>query len=175
MAAEKVINYLGEQKIYNKEAVDALLKTKQDVLEIDEKLDPESENPVENKAIAESINLLNKKIDEFSIYSVKVGETMSWPQSEVVEREVVSDAQIHFIGDNGKEYTYDIPEERQKETKKLCIATNVPDTWHALDGTAELDATDYPELAEFFRGDNTTNSGKIWLPYVKQGIIKVKY
>lgn len=161
MAAEKVINYLGEQKIYNKEAVDALFVKKQDV--------------IENEEIAERVDTLSNKIDTFSIYSVKVGETMFWPQCKIVEREVISDAQVHFIGDNGKEYIYDIPEERQKETKKFCIATNVPDTWHALDGTTELNAADYPELAMFFRGDNTTSTGKIWLPYVKQGIIKIKY
>lgn len=59
----RIINYLGNEQIYNKEKVDELLDNKQDKLEIDKVVSPNSTNPVENKAIAKAIKTLEDKHD----------------------------------------------------------------------------------------------------------------
>ena len=117
----------------------------------------------------------NGIFDAIRFASVKIGETMFWPAYDPEEREVVSDDVLTFTGDDGKQYSYTIPEDQRKVKVSLCVAKDVPDGWHALDGRADLSAEDYPELAAFFRGDNTTTDKKIWLPYVQQKIIKVAY
>ena len=61
--ASRIINYLGNEQIYNKEKVDELLNDKQDKLEIDKVVSPNSTNPVENKAIAKAIKTLEDKHD----------------------------------------------------------------------------------------------------------------
>ena len=61
--ASRIINYLGNEQIYNKEKVDELLDNKQDKLEIDKVVSPNSTNPVENKAIAKAIKTLEDKYD----------------------------------------------------------------------------------------------------------------
>ena len=61
--ASRIINYLGNEQVYNKEKVDELLDTKQDKLEIDKVVSPSSTNPVENKAIAKAIKTLEDKHD----------------------------------------------------------------------------------------------------------------
>ena len=61
--ASRIINYLGNEQIYNKEKVDDLLDNKQDKLEIDKVVSPSSTNPVENKAIAKAIKTLEDKHD----------------------------------------------------------------------------------------------------------------
>ena len=61
--ASRTINYLGNEQIYNKEKVDELLGNKQDKLEIDKVVSPNSTNPVENKAIAKAIKTLEDKHD----------------------------------------------------------------------------------------------------------------
>ena len=61
--ASRIINYLGNEQIYNKEKVDELLDNKQDKLEIDKVVSPNSTNPVENKAIAKAIKILEDKHD----------------------------------------------------------------------------------------------------------------
>ncbi len=61
--ASRIINYLGNEQIYNKEKVDELLNNKQDKLEIDKVVSPNSTNPVENKAIAKAIKTLEDKHD----------------------------------------------------------------------------------------------------------------
>ena len=61
--ASRIINYLGNEQIYNKERVDELLDNKQDKLEIDKVVSPNSTNPVENKAIAKAIKTLEDKHD----------------------------------------------------------------------------------------------------------------
>ena len=61
--ASRIINYLGNEQIYNKEKVDELLDNKQDKLEIDKVVSPSSTNPVENKAIAKAIKTLEDKHD----------------------------------------------------------------------------------------------------------------
>ena len=276
--ASRIINYHGNEKIYNKEAVDALLETKQDTLVIDTSLDSTSEHPVQNKAIANAIQLeadtrhhaddvlegkmgdlnglttvaktdlvtaineVNEKVtpidtamsdtsekpvqnkaianaiqleadtrhhaddllderitnledtllpmdevptedsekpvksggiyDAIQFASVKVGETMFWhlqDDSSPENREVHSDNPFVF-NFKGQEMSV----ETHDGNVQLCMLKDIPDGWHALDGTAELLATDYPDLAAFMP-ENVTTDGKIWLPYVQHKIIKVKY
>ena len=108
--------------------------------------------------------------DAIRFASVKVGETMFWPVSEKETREVVSDNPFTFRF-KGKDYSV---EPVTPDTVDLIISKDIPDGWHALDGSVELEAAEYPDLAAFMP-DNVTNDGKIWLPYVRQKIIKVKY
>ena len=320
--ASRIINYLGNEQIYNKEKVDELLDNKQDKLEIDKVVSPNSTNPVENKAIAKAIKTLEdkhdadlekeatrraegdeelagkignltslktvaktdvvtainelrndllpidtaldpdsshavenkavykgikdledkhdkdvadltKKIDDdienlanrhdsdmqleadtrhqaddlldirvteletrllpmdeaptegsempaksggifdaIRFASVRVGETMYWhlqDDSSPENREVHSNNPFVFTF---KEQEVSV--EPRDGNVQLCVLKNVPDGWHALDGKAELNADDYPDLAAFMP-ENVTTDGKIWLPYVQHKIIKVKY
>lgn len=107
--------------------------------------------------------------DAIRFASVKVGETMFWHESEVETRTMHSDNPFIFEF-NGQT----ISVTPREEDVNLCISKNIPDGWHALDGSVELVAADYPDLAAFMP-ENVTNDGKIWLPYVQQKIIKVKY
>lgn len=107
--------------------------------------------------------------DAIRFASAKVGATMFWHESEVETREVHSDETLVF-NFKGQEYTV-TPEDGEVE---MIISKNYPDGWHALDGKAELVASEYPELAAFMP-ENVTTDGKIWLPYVQQKIIKVRY
>lgn len=171
---------------------------------IDSELDENSSNAVQNKAIVEGIssaieplddsianiqetleNVLpadikptesSKKLvesggtfDAIRFASTKVGETMYWYKSKKETREVHSDNPFNFTI-NGQDYSVTTND----STVDICISDEIPDGWHALDGKAELMASDYPDLAEFMP-DNITTDGKIWLPYVKQKIIKVRY
>lgn len=175
--AARTINYHGDEKIYNKEKVDALLKaavdvlnarddeldakidTKQDQLTFDDLPEPGSTNPVTSNGIYEAIA---------ASADMPIGETMFWYLSECVERTVVSDKPFEFDV-QGKHYSVDVPD----AVVHLQISKDVPANWHALDGTAEILAEDYPELAAFMP-DNVTTDGKIWLPYVRQKIIKLR-
>ena len=220
--ASRIINYLGNEQIYNKEKVDELLDNKQDKLEIDKVVSPNSTNPVENKAIAKAIKTLEDKhdadmqleadtrhqaddlldtrvteletrllpmdeaptedsemsaksggiFDAIRFASVRVGETMYWhlqDDSSPENREVHSNNPFVFTF-KGQEVSV----EPRDGNVQLCVLKNVPDGWHALDGKAELNADDYPDLAAFMP-ENVTTDGKIWLPYVQHKIIKVKY
>ena len=218
----RIINYLGNEQIYNKEKVDELLDNKQDKLEIDKVVSPNSTNPVESKAIAKAIKTLEDKhdadmqleadtrhqaddlldtrvteletrllpmdevptedsemsaksggtFDAIRFASVRVGETMYWhlqDDSSPENREVHSNNPFVF-NFKGKEVSV----EPRNGNVQLCVLKDVPDGWHALDGKAELNANDYPDLAAFMP-ENVTTDGKIWLPYVQHKIIKVKY
>ena len=298
--ASRIINYLGDEQIYNKEKVDELLDNKQDKLEIDKVVSPSSTNPVENKAIAKAIKTLEDKhdadlqeeatkraegdeeldakigdltslktvaktdvvtainelhsdllpidtaldpdsshaVENKAVYkgikdledkhdsdmqleadtrhhaddlldtrvtelethllpmdeapaedsemptksggtfdairfaSVRVGETMYWhlqDDSSPENREVHSNNPFVF-NFKGQEVSV----ETRNGNVQLCVLKNIPDGWHALDGKAELNADDYPDLAAFMP-ENVTTDGKIWLPYVQHKIIKVKY
>ena len=220
--ASRIINYLGDEQIYNKEKVDELLDNKQDKLEIDKVVSPNSTNPVENKAVYKGIKDLEDKhdadmqleadtrhhaddlldtrvteletrllpmdeaptedsempaksggiFDAIRFASVRVGETMYWhlqDDSSPENREVHSNNPFVF-NFKGKEVSV----EPRDGNVQLCVLKNVPDGWHALDGKAELNANDYPDLAAFMP-ENVTTDGKIWLPYVQHKIIKVKY
>ena len=296
----RIINYLGNEQVYNKEKVDELLDNKQDKLEIDKVVSPNSTNPVENKAIAKAIKTLEDKhdadleeeatrraegdeeldakignltslktvaktdvvtainelhndllpidtaldpdsthtvenkvvykgikdlkdkhntdmqleadtrhhaddlldtrvteletrllpmdeaptedsevsaksggiFDAIRFASVRVGETMYWhlqDDSSPENREVHSNNPFVF-NFKGQEVSV----ETQNGNVQLCVLKDVPDGWHALDGKAELNADDYPDLAAFMP-ENVTKDRKIWLPYVQHKIIKVKY
>lgn len=298
--ASRIINYFGNEQIYNKEKVDELLDNKQDKLEIDKVVSPNSTNPVENKAIAKAIKTLEDKhdadiqeeatkraegneelagkignltslktvaktdvvtainelhndllpidtaldpdsthtVENKAVYkgikdledkhntdmqleadtrhhaddlldtrvteletrllpideaptedsevpaksggifdaihfaSVRVGETMYWhlqDDSSPENREVHSNNPFVF-NFKGQEVSV----ETQNGNVQLCVLKDVPDGWHALDGKAELNADDYPDLAAFMP-ENVTKDRKIWLPYVQHKIIKVKY
>ena len=320
--ASRIINYLGNEQIYNKEKVDELLDDKQDKLEIDKVVSPNSTNPVENKAIAKAIKTLEDKhdadlqeeatrraegdeelagkignltslktvaktdvvtainelhndllpidtaldpdsthtvenkvvykgikdledkhdadmqleadtrkhaddlledkhdadmqleadtrkhaddlldirvteletrllpmdeapaegsempaksggiFDAIRFASVRVGETMYWhlqDDSSPENREVHSNNPFVF-NFKGQEVSV----ETRDGNIQLCVLKDVPDGWHALDGKAELNADDYPDLAAFMP-ENVTKDRKIWLPYVQHKIIKVKY
>ena len=298
--ASRIINYLGNEQIYNKEKVDELLDNKQDKLEIDKVVSPNSTNPVENKAIAKAIKTLEDKhdadleeeatrraegdeelagkignltslktvaktdvvtainelhndllpidtaldpdsthtvenkvvykgikdledkhnadmqleadtrhhaddlldtrvteletrllpmdetpaegsevpaksggiFDAIRFASVRVGETMYWhlqDDSSPENREVHSNNPFVFSF-KGQEVSV----ETRDGNVQLCVLKDVPDGWHALDGKAELNADDYPDLAAFMP-ENVTKDRKIWLPYVQHKIIKVKY
>lgn len=298
--ASRIINYLGNEQVYNKEKVDELLDNKQDKLEIDKVVSPNSTNPVENKAIAKAIKTLEDKhdadlqeeatkrvegdveldakigdltslktvaktdvvtainelhndllpidtaldpdsshaVENKAVYkgikdledkhdadmqleadtrkhaddlldtrvtelethllpmdeaptedsevpaksggifdairfaSVRVGETMYWhlqDDSSPENREVHSNNPFVF-NFKGQEVSV----ETQNGNVQLCVLKDVPDGWHALDGKAELNADDYPDLAAFMP-ENVTKDRKIWLPYVQHKIIKVKY
>lgn len=133
--------------------------------------------------------------DAIRFASVKVGETMFWPVCDLEEREVHSDKPFTFTI-HGVEYSVEPPD----ATVDMKISKDIPDGWHACDGKAELLCSEYPELAKFFGGtqndDGSWNNdgnnvaddwikdsdelshsfnARIWLPYVQQKIIKVKY
>lgn len=113
---------------------------------------------------------LPEKIHEYASFdAVRVGTMMYWPVSKCVEREFHSDHPFKFTW-RGQEYEV---EPRDPIVRKLDIATDVPEGWHALDGTTSLLASEYPKLAEFIPA-NVDKDGKLWLPYVKKTIIKVK-
>ena len=171
---KRIINYAGNQQIYNKEYIDQLLRDKQDKLPID--IDPTQ---------PESLNDLKVRYA-----SVKVGESMFWPVSEKETRVLKSDPNFTFMF-KGQTLAVNVPD----GSAELIISKDVPEGWHTLDGKAELLCEDYPYLAKFFGGtrndDGTWNAdgnnvaddwvdgksanAKIWLPYVQQKIIKVKY
>lgn len=153
---------------------------------------PFDEAPVEN---SEKLAKSGGTWKAIRFASVKVGETMFWPVCDLEEREVHSDKPFTFTI-HGVEYSVEPPD----ATVDMKISKDIPDGWHACDGKAELLCSEYPELAKFFGGtqndDGSWNNdgnnvaddwikdsdelshslnAKIWLPYVQQKIIKVKY
>lgn len=152
----------------------------------DTEMSDTSENAVQNKVIKEYIDDKDTKPTEGSekavtsgglwdairFASVKVGETMYWHLQDDSSPE---DREVH--SDNPFVFTFkgqDMSVETHDGHVQLCVLKDIPDGWHALDGKAELLATDYPDLAAFMP-ENVTTDGKIWLPYVQHKIIKVKY
>lgn len=132
------------------------------LLPIDEVPMEDSEKPVKSGGIFDAIRFA----------SVRVGETMYWhlqDDSSPENREVHSNNPFVF-NFKGQEVSV----ETQNGNVQLCVLKDVPDGWHALDGKAELNADDCPDLAAFMP-ENVTKDGKIWLPYVQHKIIKVKY
>ena len=143
-----------------------------------------SENAVQNKVIKEYIDNRDttptenseKAVTSDGIYKairkagVKIGEIMDWPQFQIETRNMVSDNPFEFTF-NGLAYKVVV---RPKDVG-LEIADNVPEGWRAMDGSVELDAATNQELADFFGGRNTTEDGKIWIPYLPRKIIKVAY
>lgn len=109
--------------------------------------------------------------DAIRFASVKVGETMYWyNHEEEMERRVVHSDNPFTFTFKGQEVSV-VPADGFVD---ICVLSDLPDGWHALDGKAELLASEHPDLAAFMP-DNVTTDGKIWLPYVQHKIIKVKY
>ncbi len=118
--------------------------------------------------LTEDISVLANETEEaIRIGKVPVGDTMRWGDAELKYRSVHSDTPFTFTF-NGKQHTINLKD----DTVELYIAKNVPEGWHALDGSVELKASDYPELAAVMK-DNVTTDKKIWLPYVAGQIIKI--
>lgn len=118
--------------------------------------------------LTEEISVLANETEEaIRIGKVPVGDTMRWGDAELVYRSVRSDTPFTFTF-NGEQHTINIDEGQVQ----LYIAKNVPDGWHALDGSVELNASEYPELAAVMK-ENVTTDNKIWLPYVAGQIIKI--
>lgn len=143
-----------------------------------------SENAVQNKVIKEYIDDRDttptenseKAVTSDGIYKairkagVKIGEIMDWSHFQVETRTMISDNPFEFTF-NGLVHNVAV---EQKDVE-LEIANNVPEGWRAMDGSVELDAATNQELADFFGGRNTTEDGKIWIPYLPRKIIKVAY
>lgn len=122
----------------------------------------------ENTATTANINeQISETKEAIRIGKVPVGDTMRWGDAELETRSVHSDTPFTFTF-NGEQHTINIDE----GLVELYIAKNVPDGWHALDGSVELKASEYPELAAVMK-DNVTTDNKIWLPYVTGQIIKI--
>ena len=146
---------------------DDLLDTR--VTELETRLLPMDEAPTEDSEMSAKSG---GTFDAIRFASVRVGETMYWhlqDDSSPENREVHSNNPFVF-NFKGQEVSV----ETRNGNVQLCVLKNVPDGWHALDGKAELNADDYPDLAAFMP-ENVTTDGKIWLPYVQHKIIKVKY
>ena len=143
-----------------------------------------SENAVQNKVIKEYIDDRDtiptegsqKAVTSDGVYKaikksyVKIGDIMDWPQFKTETRTMVSDNPFEFTF-NGLVHNVAV----EPKDVELEIADNVPEGWKAMDGTAVIDAADNQELADFFGGRNTTEDGKIWIPYLPRKIIKVAY
>lgn len=139
------------------------------ITEIQDTLLPLDEAPTEG---SEKVAKSGGTWDAIRFASVKVGETMYWhlqDDSSPEDRVVHSNNPFMFTF-KGQEVSV----ETHDGHVQLCVLKDIPDGWHALDGKAELDAADYPDLAAFMP-ENVTTDGKIWLPYVQHKIIKVKY
>lgn len=151
----------------------------------DTEMSDTSENAVQNKVIKAYIDNKDsvptkdsKKTvmsggtwDAIRFASVKVGETMYWyNHEEEMERRVVHSDNPFTFTFKGQEISV-VPADGFVD---ICVLSDLPDGWHALDGKAELLASEHPDLAAFMP-DNVTADGKIWLPYVQHKIIKVKY
>lgn len=141
--------------------------------ELNTKIDSTSTN-LNNKITAtkleltEEISVLANETEEaIRIGKVPVGETMRWGDAELEYRSVHPTNPFTFTF-NGEQHTIHLKD----DTVELYIAKNVPDGWHALDGSAELNASEYPELAAVMK-ENVTTDNKIWLPYVAGQIIKI--
>ena len=143
-----------------------------------------SENAVQNKVIKEYIDDRDttptenskKAVISDGIYKairkagVKIGDIMDWPQFHIEKRVMVSDNPFEFTF-NGSVHNIAV----EPKDVELEIADNVPEGWKAMDGLVELDADTNQGLADFFGGRNTTEDGKIWIPYLPRKIIKVAY
>ena len=143
-----------------------------------------SENAVQNKVIKAYVDDKDttptenseKAVTSDGIYKVirkagvKIGDIMDWPQFKTETRTMISDNPFEFTF-NGLVHNVAV----EPKDVELEIADNVPEGWKAMDGTAVIDAAVNQELADFFGGRNTTEDGKIWIPYLPHKIIKVAY
>jgi len=150
-----------------------LAATKQELAATDRKLSNDIDDATDNlnNRISETAADLSEQISETKEAirkgKVPVGDTMRWGDAELESRSVRSTTPFTFTF-KGKQHTIN----PKDATVELYIAKNVPEGWHALDGSVELSASEYPELAAVMK-ENVTTDKKIWLPYVAGQIIKI--
>lgn len=183
---DEITGQLGDLNTPAESLVTAINQLEGKYKEPDTTMSDTSKNAVQNKVIKKYIDDRDttptknseKAVTSNGIWnatrfaSVRVGETMYWhlqDDSSPENREVHSNNPFVF-NFKGQEVSV----ETQNGNVQLCTLKDIPDGWHALDGKAELLATDYPDLASFMP-ENVTKDGKIWLPYVQHKIIKIKY
>ena len=130
-------------------------------------VDDKDNTPTENSEKAVTSDGIYKAIKKSY---VKIGDIMDWPQFKTETRTMVSDNPFEFTF-NGLVHNVAV----EPKDVELEIADSVPEGWRAMDGSVELDAATNQELADFFGGRNTTEDGKIWIPYLPRKIIKVAY
>ena len=168
--AESLVTAINQLEGKYKEPDTAMSDTSENAVQnkvIKEYIDDRDTTPTENSEKAVTSDGIYKAIRKAG---VKIGEIMDWPQFQIETRNMVSDNPFEFTF-NGLTYKVVV---RPKDVG-LEIADNVPEGWRAMDGSVELDAATNQELADFFGGRNTTEDGKIWIPYLPRKIIKVAY
>lgn len=168
--AESLVTAINQLEGKYKEPDTAMSDTSENAVQnkvIKEYIDDRDTTPTENSEKAVTSDGIYKAIRKAG---VKIGEIMDWPQFQIETRNMVSDNPFEFTF-NGLAYKVVV---RPKDVG-LEIADNVPEGWRAMDGSVELDAATNQELADFFGGRNTTEDGKIWIPYLPRKIIKVAY
>ena len=169
-AAESLVTAINQLEGKYKEPDTAMSDTSENAVQnkvIKEYIDDRDTTPTENSEKAVTSDGIYKAIRKAG---VKIGEIMDWPQFQIETRNMVSDNPFEFTFND---LTYKVVV-RPKDVG-LEIADNVPEGWRAMDGSVELDAATNQELADFFGGRNTTEDGKIWIPYLPRKIIKVAY
>ena len=168
--AESLVTAINQLESKYKEPDTAMSDTSENAVQnkvIKEYIDNRDTTPTENSEKAVTSDGIYKAIRKAG---VKIGEIMDWPQFQIETRNMVSDNPFEFTF-NGLVYKVVV----KPKDVGLEIADNVPEGWRAMDGSVELDAATNQELADFFGGRNTTEDGKIWIPYLPRKIIKVAY
>ena len=181
---DEITGQLGDLNTPAESLVTAINQLEGKYKEPDTAMSDTSENAVQNKVIKEYIDDRDttptegsqKAVTSDGIYKaikksyVKIGDIMDWPQFKTETRTMISDNPFEFTF-NGLVHNVAV----EPKDVELEIADNVPEGWKAMDGSVELDAATNKELADFFGGRNTTEDGKIWIPYLPRKIIKVAY
>ena len=181
---DEITGQLGDLNTPAESLVTAINQLEGKYKEPDATMSDTSENAVQNKVIKAYVDDKDttptenseKAVTSDGIYKairkagVKIGEIIDWPQFQTETRTMVSDNPFEFTF-NGLVHNVAV----EPKDVELEIADNVPEGWRAMDGSVELDAATNQELADFFGGRNTTEDGKIWIPYLPRKIIKVAY
>ena len=168
--AESLVTAINQLEGKYKEPDTAMSDTSENAVQnkvIKEYIDDRDTTPTENSEKAVTSNGIYKAIRKAG---VKIGEIIDWPQFQIETRTMISDNPFEFTF-NGLVHNVAV----EPKDVELEIADNVPEGWKAMDGSVELDAATNQELADFFGGHNTTEDGKIWIPYLPHKIIKVAY
>lgn len=181
---DEITGQLGDLNTPAESLVTAINQLEGKYKEPDAAMSDTSENAVQNKVIKAYVDDKDttptenseKAVTSDGIYKaikksyVKIGDIMDWPQFKTETRTMISDNPFEFTF-NGLVHNVAV----EPKDVEFEIADNVPEGWRAMDGSVELDAATNQELADFFGGRNTTEDGKIWIPYLPRKIIKVAY
>ena len=181
---DEITGQLGDLNTPAESLVTAINQLEGKFKDPDDVMSDTSENAVQNKVIKAYVDDKDttptegsqKAVTSDGIYKaikksyVKIGDIMDWPQFQTETRTMISDNPFEFTF-NGLVHNVAV----EPKDVELEIADNVPEGWRAMDGSVELDAATNQELADFFGGRNTTEDGKIWIPYLPRKIIKVAY